>query len=144
MVNLGQQINTIERSLAINSNKRQMNPVHRRLLPIQILATFGTWFLLGVLMIGSAYSQSSSGQPDFNRDVRPILAAKCFTCHGPDEQARESDLRLDSREQAIKSGAIIARESSASEMITRIHATGDQQMPPLDSGKTLSAKEKKS
>ena len=27
----------------------------------------------------------------FNRDVRTILADKCFACHGPDENKRESE-----------------------------------------------------
>ena len=31
----------------------------------------------------------------FDRHVRPILAKNCFHCHGPDEDARETDMRLD-------------------------------------------------
>ena len=31
---------------------------------------------------------------DFDRDVRPVLAAKCFACHGPDAEARKEELQM--------------------------------------------------
>ena len=38
----------------------------------------------------------------FNRDVQPILGDRCYACHGPDEDSREADLRLDQRDSAIE------------------------------------------
>ncbi|HEX4608104.1 MAG TPA: PSD1 and planctomycete cytochrome C domain-containing protein [Urbifossiella sp.] len=69
--------------------------------------------------------------PDFNRDVRPILAGKCFKCHGPDEKARKADLRLDSRGDAVKAGAIDPGKAEASELVKRIHSADPAEvMPP--------------
>ena len=64
---------------------------------------------------------------DFSTEVRPILAARCFTCHGPDAAQREADLRLDRAESAtavLPSGraAIVPFEVEESELVRRIFA----------------------
>jgi len=78
---------------------------------------------------------------NFVRDVRPILARNCFACHGPDEKHREAELRLDTRDGALAAHegrfAIVPTEPAKSELVRRIVATNDEQMPPRDSGKTL-------
>lgn len=67
----------------------------------------------------------------FNRDVRPILSDKCFFCHGPDSAKREAELRLDVRDVAVASGAIVPRKPDESELLRRIESHDpDTQMPP--------------
>jgi hypothetical protein len=78
----------------------------------------------------------------FNRDVRPILSDRCFPCHGPNEDDREADLRLDRTEgpdgayrtlydsQAIKPGSL-----EDSQVWHRITSQDDDVMPPPDSSK---------
>src|SRR6185503_18892645 len=39
---------------------------------------------------------------EFNRDVRPILSDTCFKCHGRDASARQAELRMDIRDDAIR------------------------------------------
>ena len=43
---------------------------------------------------------TAAGSISFNKDIRPILADRCFTCHGPDSAARKADLRLDLEDAA--------------------------------------------
>ncbi|MDI1313150.1 PSD1 and planctomycete cytochrome C domain-containing protein [Prosthecobacter sp.] len=79
---------------------------------------------------------------EFNRDIRPILAAKCYACHGPDEDKREADLRLDVRAEAVKS-AIKPGNPDASELWKRItHTDSDNVMPPPSSPKQLTKAER--
>lgn len=83
---------------------------------------------------------------DFNREVRPILASKCFQCHGPDDKVRKGGLRLDAREAALKelksgSRAIVPGQPDKSELLARITATDDSAMPPASVGKRLTAAE---
>ncbi len=83
---------------------------------------------------------SPGAEPSFARDIRPILAGKCFACHGPDEETREADLRLDDRAAAIELSAIVPGEPDESELIRRILTDDpDERMPPADSGEPLTA-----
>ena len=74
---------------------------------------------------------------DFNRDVRPILSDNCFACHGPDDKKRKADLRLDSADGA--KAVLSAGKPGASELVARVAAADEKQMPPKASGKTLTA-----
>ncbi|WP_162006690.1 PSD1 and planctomycete cytochrome C domain-containing protein [Roseimaritima sediminicola] len=78
---------------------------------------------------------------DFAAQVKPILAGKCWNCHGPDPATREADLRLDRRDAAAY---VLEGDSAAdSELVARIMATDPSvQMPPADSKKPLSTRER--
>lgn len=86
---------------------------------------------------------ADEGRVEFNRDIRPILAENCYACHGPDKNAREADLRLDSEKTAFKKledGAqtLVPGDPEKSELYQRVTATdSDTRMPPNESGKKL-------
>lgn len=91
------------------------------------------------LLAASAWSDEVT----YNRDVRPILSDKCFACHGPDDEDREADLRLDIRPDAIEAGALEPGDSDASELVMRIASDDpDTMMPPPSANKPLSETEK--
>ena len=96
------------------------------------------------LATSMAASAGAADRPlEFNRDVRPILAEHCFACHGPDSAGRKADLRLDKREAAVKSGAIVPGDPVESEIIDRVNsAEADKVMPPPKAHKELSKAQK--
>jgi len=84
---------------------------------------------------------------NFTRDVRPILSDNCFRCHGPDENTREADLRLDQRENLFAelngNKVVTAGHPDSSELIRRILSDDpDEMMPPPDSNKSLTNEQK--
>ena len=93
---------------------------------------------IALVLLGTANGVRGEGRAiDFRRDIRPILSNNCFACHGPDEEHREADLRLDQPDAATES-AIVPGDSNASELIARVTTDdADRLMPPADSGKHL-------
>lgn len=79
----------------------------------------------------SSIRVTADDQIKFNRDVRPILSDKCFFCHGPDSVKRKADLRLDVRDVAVATGAIVPDRPEESEMLRRVLSHDpEEQMPP--------------
>ena len=89
------------------------------------------------LMLAALPAVAEAAPVDFVRDVRPILSDKCFKCHGPDENARQGELRLDLEADARK--VLSPGKPAASELLKRITSNDpEHRMPPQDSKRTLS------
>jgi Protein of unknown function (DUF1553)/Protein of unknown function (DUF1549)/Planctomycete cytochrome C len=79
-------------------------------------------------------SLAQAAEVDFARDVRPLLAARCFECHGSDKQ--EADLRLDRSDALMKGGssgpAVVAGKSGESRLIKAVVGDDEEveKMPP--------------
>ncbi|HMO93037.1 MAG TPA: PSD1 and planctomycete cytochrome C domain-containing protein [Pirellulaceae bacterium] len=79
-----------------------------------------------------------AGKIHFARDIRPILADTCFNCHGPDEETRETDLRLDQYSSLLDAGILVPGDVEASELFRRLVAKDARtKMPPPDFHKKL-------
>ncbi len=79
---------------------------------------------------------------EFERSVRPLLATRCLSCHGPER--RRGGLRLDRRAEAFVGGdsgpAIVPGQPDDSELIARVTADDPTvAMPPR--GERLSPEE---
>lgn len=86
----------------------------------------------------------AAAPPTYDADIRPILADHCFKCHGFDKRRRFMGLRLDTRDGALAtldSGhrAIVPGDPEASELMRRVQAPGERQMPPANEAKQLTA-----
>jgi mono/diheme cytochrome c family protein len=72
---------------------------------------------------------------DYARDIKPILAARCAKCHGPDKQ--ENGLRLDAAALALRGGdggpAVVPGKPAESLLVKAIQRADEvSPMPPED------------
>lgn len=97
--------------------------------------------MLTSLILTQLVSETRAAPPDFRRDVRPILSDHCFACHGPDENERQADLRLDSAHGL--SDVVATSDTEVSELVDRIVSDDpDALMPPEEYHKPLTPAEK--
>lgn len=87
---------------------------------------------------------------EFNQQVKPLLADRCFVCHGPDEGTREAGLRLDLAEQAYAElpespgrRAIVPGSWRRSELVARILSTDPEYKMPAEESHLLLTPEDK-
>src|SRR5688572_23326943 len=96
-----------------------------------------------LIFVSWVTSVAAEERVDFNRDIRPILSENCFACHGPDQETREADLRLDKRDEALIKNAFVPGKPDQSSLIERVTSEDpDVQMPPPDSRKKLTPKQR--
>ena len=116
-------------------------------LKLSLLIAFVFVAAAGWLFPPMTSARQSSRRIDFNRDIRPILSDKCFACHGPDATAKKIKLRLDSEAAATTDlgrgrRAVVPGDVEKSVLVQRItHSDETMRMPPVDSGRKLSAAE---
>jgi mono/diheme cytochrome c family protein len=92
---------------------------------------------LAVALLACPTSSRAADPPpkpvDFDRDVKPILAKHCVSCHGADKQ--KSSLRLDRRTDALSGGdggAVIVPGKAADSRLIKLVSDDnpDTRMPP--------------
>ena len=98
-----------------------------------------------ISMVGATKSVAAGTVISFTRDIRPILADKCFHCHGPDAPTRKGNLRLDTAEGLFqgKTPAVVPGKASESPLVARVLSTDESEMmPPPESKRTLTPQQK--
>jgi cytochrome c553 len=76
--------------------------------------------------------QDAAGAAFFEKRIRPILAANCYACHGPEK--KRSGLKLDSLPAILRGGdrgpAVMPGKPDESLLIRAVHYGDEPRMPP--------------
>ena len=104
--------------------------------------------LLALSLLFPALPALAQNEPpvDFETQVRPLLAAYCYECHGPNLATPDADLRLDRKQFAFadRGGyhAIVPGEPAESELYLRVASEfAEDRMPPYAAGIELEVPE---
>ena len=79
---------------------------------------------------------------DFEREIAPILVARCVACHGPEKQ--KGDLRLDRREHVFAVGeedywSVLPKDPANSELLRRLRLPADDEEVMPKNGEPLTS-----
>ena len=95
----------------------------------------GKLLALGALLVPAALPGQENAVRFFEERVRPVLAARCQSCHN--DQLKTSGLSLGSRAAALQGGtrgvAIVPGSPEESQLMAAIEHSGQLQMPPTGS-----------
>ena len=110
-----------------------MTPSH---LPALVLAC--------ALLVPAGLHAQDKDKVDFAAQIRPILEARCFECHGPEEQ--EADVRFDLRSSVFHEGGvdewiIVPGNAEKSEFYARIVLPADDPDVMPNEGELLTKKQ---
>ncbi|MCG8649019.1 MAG: PSD1 and planctomycete cytochrome C domain-containing protein [Pirellulales bacterium] len=107
------------------------------------------WIVIAIVLglVAGRPRSAAAQEIDFDRDIRPILATNCYACHGPDGEARQADLRLDTFDGATADlggyTALKPGQADASVLVERVESDDENEvMPPADSGHRLTKHQK--
>ena len=98
--------------------------------------------LLTALVIGFVTSETSvAAEPiDYVKQVKPLLAARCFACHGALQQ--KADLRVDTASSLRKAEIVVPGKSQSSPLLSHLRGVSDfERMPPPSEGEALTAEQ---
>src|SRR5262249_35591215 len=104
-----------------------------------------SWLRTGFLVVAwLAFALPSAAEPvDYLRDVKPLLKARCYACHGA--LLQKARLRLDTAELIRKGGrsgpAVRPGKSGESILIEAVTGNGRRRMPPEEQGEALSERQ---
>ncbi len=103
------------------------------------LVTMDRFFAIGLCFVITSHAMSA--EVDYTRDIKPLLAEKCVSCHGPNKQ--EAGLRLDAAKflvgDEMQEAVAVKKHPEKSLIIHRISAdAADERMPPDGEGEKLS------
>ena len=116
-----------------------LNPIRIQFYPMKRLrpiSTYIIWLVSTPLLMTSVFAADSPSGADlkfFENEIRPLLAANCYGCHG--EEKQKGNLRMDGLAHILgggKSGAALVRGMPGESLIIKAVRRTDQdfKMPP--------------
>ena len=95
------------------------------------------WLYIIAVSCSAVTAMAHAAEPvDYVTQIKPLLAAKCYACHGALKQ--EGGLRLETRELMLQGGdsgsVLVLGKPEQSLVLARIAAQGAERMPPLEEG----------